>query len=193
MKKFLFILIFLTTSAFASDKIHLQALQDYNSSNPNETFSAQVLETSVMDNIVLLEGDKINCVLLKIKNPKRAKIDAKVYFQIVSYENPRGLHEISKKLTAKYAKRVLNKEEVINIPPKKVAKTALSIAGGAVVEGFSYGVSFVDGLITNEEGNRLKSGAKQVYDDSFVSYIEYGQDVDIKTGDVFYFIIKSDE
>ena len=124
MKKFLLFLIFLASfKAMAADKIHLKALVDFNSSNPSEVFSAEVLETSVMGNIVLLEGDKINCNLLKIKDPKRAKIDAKVYFEIVSYENSRGVHEVSQNLIAKYAKKVLNKEEIKKIPPKKIAKT----------------------------------------------------------------------
>lgn len=194
MKKFLMILtIFASLSAFASDKIRLRALVDFNSSNPNETFQAQVLETSLMGSIVLLEGDKLNCILLEIKDPKRAKIDAKVYFKIVSYENPRGLQKINENLTAKYAKKVVNKEEIKNIPPKKIAKTAANIAAGAIVEGLSYGVSLVDGIITNKEGNRLKSGVKQVYEDSVFSYVKYGDEVDIKTGDTFYFIIKTDK
>ena len=45
--------------------------------------------------------------------------------------------------------------------------------------GVSYGISFVDGLVTNPEGNRLKSGAKQVYKDSFLSYVEKGEDIHV--------------
>ena len=191
MKKFLLTLaLLLSLNVFASDKIHLKALVDFNSSTPSETFSAEVLKTSVMGDIVLLEGDKINCTLLKIKDAKRAKIDAKAYFQIASYENSRGIHEVTQNLTAKYTKKVLNKEEIKNIPPEKIVKTTASVVGGAFVEGFSYGVSFVDGVVSNKEGNRLKSGAKQLYDDSFLSYVERGDEIDIKIGDIFYFIIK---
>lgn len=191
MKKFLlFLTIFFSFSAFGADKIHLKALDDFNSQNPSQTFSAQVLEDVLVDNVLLSQGDKINCELLKIKDAKRAKIDAKIYFKLISYENNNSVYNFEKNLSAKYAKKVLNKKEIKNISPKKVVKTAASVVGGAVVEGFSYGVSFVDGVITNEEGNRLKSGAKQVYDDSFLSYVEYGDEVDIKIDDIFYFVVK---
>lgn len=191
MKKFLLCLIILLSfSVFAADKIQLKALVDFDSSNPSQFFSAEVLEDSLINEEVLPKGSKINCKLLKIKDAKRAKIDTKAYFELINFENNEEIYYFKNKYEAKYAKKVLNKKEIKNIPPKKVIKTAASVVGGAVVEGFSYGVSFVDGVITNEEGNRLKSGAKQVYDDSFLSYVEYGDEIDIKTGDIFYFIVK---
>lgn len=191
MKKiFISLFVLFSFSAFATDKIYVQALEDFNSSNPNKTFSAEVLEDTTINKQMILKGNKINCELLKIKDAKRAKIDAKIYFKLISYENNGKIYNFEKDLSAKYAKKVLNKREIKNISPKKIAKTTASVVGGAVVEGFSYGVSFVDGVITNEEGNRLKSGAKQVYDDSFLSYVEYGDEINIKVGDIFYFIIK---
>ena len=80
-------------------------------------------------------------------------------------------------------------EEIKKIPPKKIVKKTASTVGSFFVKGFSYGVSFVDGFSENKEDNRLKSGAKQVYDDSFLSYIEYGSEVEIKEGDEFYLVI----
>ena len=59
--------------------------------------------------------------------------------------------------------------------------------------GFSQALSFVDGAKTNTEGNRIKSGAKQVYDDSILSFIKYGNEIDIKKGDVFYLIVKEEK
>ena len=192
MKKILLILsIMLLLPAFATQKIYLEALEDFNSANPSKTFSAKVLETSVIEGKVLFEQDKINCVFDKKKEAKRAKIDAKIFFQIESYENKNGVHKFNQNISAKYAQNVLNKETIKrNVTPKKAVKTAASVAGGAIVEGGKYIVSFAEGIIENEEGNRLKSGAKQVYDDSFLSYVEYGDEIDIKIGDKFYFIIK---
>lgn len=190
MKKlFLLFTILLNLSALASDKLHVKALEDYNSDIPKETFQVELLESNLVGETFILDGSILNCKLLKIKDAKRAKLDAKVYFQLISYEDNRGVHKFPKKLTAKYAKKVLNKEAIKSIPPKKIVKTAASVAGGAVVEGFGAAVSFVDGVITNEEDNRLKSGAKQVYEDSVLSYIEYGDKIEIKTDDVFYFVV----
>ena len=88
----------------------------------------------------------------------------------------------------------LNKETIKrNVTPKKAVKTTAKVVGGAIVEGAGYVVSFADGVITNPEGNRLKSGAKQLYDDSFLSYVEYGDEIDVKTGDKFYFVIKPED
>lgn len=191
MKKILLILtLFLSLSAYCADKLHVKSLQDFSSQNPSENFYVELLEDGKIEDIFLSKGDKINCSLFKIKDPKRAKIDAKIYFKIESYENSKGLHEIQKEFIAKYAQKVLNKESIKQVPKKKIAKTALSVAGGAVVEGANYIVSFTDGLITNQEGNRLKSGAKQLYDDSFLSYIEKGGEIEIKVDDEFYFIVK---
>ena len=194
MKKlFLTLSIMLLFSAFASEKLYLEALEDFNSLNPNKTFSAKILEGEI-EGTSLAVGDKLNCVFEEKKEAKRAKIDAKIFFKLESYENDEGVHKITQNLSAKYAKNVLNKETIKrNVTPKKAAKTAAKVAGGAIVEGGKYIVSFADGIITNPEGNRLKSGAKQLYDDSFLSYVEYGEEIDIKIGDKFYFVIKSED
>jgi hypothetical protein len=194
MKKILLILmILLSCVAFASDKLYVRALEDFSSKNPSEFFNVELLEDSYLDAKFLPEGGKLTCKLLDIKDAKRAKIDARIYFKLVSYEYKEQVYNFRKEFSLKYAKRVLNKKEIKKISPKKVAKTTASLVGGAVVEGFSYGVSLVDGIITNKEGNRIKSGVKQVYDDSFLSFVEYGDDVEIKICDVFYFIIKEIE
>ena len=190
-KLFLILSLSLCLSANASDKLHVKALQDYSSQNPSETFKVEAIEDGAMGEIPILKGDIINCTLQKTKDAKRAKIDAKIYFNIESYEDKKGIHKLSQNLTAKYAKTVINKEEVKKkVTPKKAVKTTAKVVGGAFVEGASYIVSFADGIITNNENNRLKSGVKQVYDDSFLSYIEEGDEVEIKTDDTFYFIIK---
>ena len=194
MKKlFLTFLVFLSFISFASDKMHLKALQNFNSLNPTQTFSAELIEDTQVDGIFLFKGDKINCSLIKIKDAKRAKIDAKAYFKLDSYENNEGIFNFSNNLSAKYATKIVNKESIKKTPKKKIAKTALSVAGGAFVEGAGYIVSFADGLITNNEGNRLKSGAKQLYEDSFLSYVERGDEINIKIEDTFYFIVKADD
>ena len=74
-----------------------------------------------------------------------------------------------------------------------IIKIPIQTDGDFFVTGVSYGVSFVDGVITNNEENRLKSGVKQVYDDSFISLIELGDEIVIKKGDIFYLILKEEK
>lgn len=193
MKKliFLFSFIFLfSLNAQASDKVFVKALTPFNSILPSENFSVEVLEDSEIDNISIIKGDIINCTLEKVTDPKRAKQNAKIYLNVDSYEDKLGKHNFLNPLRAKYAKTVINKEEIKKIPPKKIVKKTASTVGDFFLTGFSYGVSFVDGFIQNEEENRIKSGAKQVYDDSFLSLVEKGSEVEIKENDEFYLIIK---
>ena len=76
-------------------------------------------------------------------------------------------------------KYIHNEIHIIEIYPKIKLNYNLNVIG--------YPLSLSNkGYITNNEENRLKSGVKQVYDDSFVSLIEYGDEILIKKGDVFY-------
>lgn len=194
MKKLLLLLyILLMAPVFASDKLHVRALEDFSSTEPKETFSAELIEDGQIDGVFMLTGDKINLSLDKVKDPTRAKIDAKVFFRVDSYEDKLGEHKLNRPAVAKYAKTVINKEEIKKAPKRKYVTKAAGTVGSFFVKGFSYGVSFVDGVAQNQEGNRLKSGVKQVYDDSFLSLVEEGNEVEIKEGDEFYFIVKTVE
>ncbi len=191
MKKIIyFLMLIMMSPVFAADKLHVSAMNDFSTVNPTANFQVMLIEDGILNDVYMLRGDILNCTLKKITKPTRAKRDAKIYFDVVSYSDKKGTHEIKPKMVAKYAQKVLSVEEVKKTPPKKIAKKAVSTVGNLFVTGFSYGVSFVDGVKENKEDNRLKSGVKQVYDDSFLSYVEYGHQVDIKEGQEFYLIVK---
>jgi len=191
MKKILFLFIALITlPAFAADKLHVSAMDNFSTTNPEQKFQVMLIEDATLNNVYMIKGDLINLTLQKVTDPTRAKRDAKIFFNVESYVDKKGTHEISPKMTAKYSKSVISVEEAKKIPPKTVVKKTASTVGNFFVKGFSYGVSFVDGVAENKENNRLKSGAKQLYEDSFLSYVEYGQEVEIKEGDEFYLIVK---
>lgn len=181
--------ILMFSSAYASDKIHVKSLSEFSTTNPVEAFKVEVIEDGEVDNMHVIKGDIINCTLEKVTDPKRAKQNAKIYLNVVSYEDKLGEHSFMNPLRAKYAKSVISVEEMQKIPPKQVAKKTVSTVGNFFVKGVSYCVSFVDGFSQNKEDNRLKSGAKQVYDDSFLSLVNYGSQVAIDVGDEFYLIV----
>lgn len=187
---FLFVFLALSSFALAKDNIKVTALSDYDSSSPKENFKAKLAEDGQIDGIYMIKGDILNCELIEIKDPTRAKRDAKIFFKLISYEDSKGTHYFKDNYAAKYAKTVLSKEEIEKIPPKTMAKKTARTVGNFFVSGFSYAFSFVDGAKENKENNRLKSGAKQAYKDSFFSYVEYGNEVQIKKGDEFYFQVK---
>ena len=191
MRKFLLIFLnFFFCCAFAIDNVKVTALEDFSSIMPSEKFKVEVCEDAEVQDIYLFKGDILDCELEKIKDPTRAKRDAKIFFKINTYEDAKGIHDINPPLIAKYAKRVISKEEIKKIPPKNIIKRVGGAVGDCFATGVSYGISFIDGVVTNNEENRLKSGIKQVYDDSFVSLIEYGEQVNIIKGDIFYFVVK---
>lgn len=191
MKKIIISLIcaLMFSGAYAADKVHVRAISEFSTINPSSNFQIEVIEDSEIDNISVVRGDIINCTLEKVTDPKRAKQNAKIYLNVVSYTDKLGEHYFSTPLRAKYAKTVINKEEIQKIPPKQVAKKTASTVGNFFVKGISYGISFVDGFSENKEDNRLKSGVKQVYDDSFLSLVERGSEVTISPDDEFYLVI----
>ena len=183
-------LAFLGFPVFASDKFHVEALEDFSSENPNNFFKAKLIEDATFGETFMIKGDVINCEVKEVTDPTRAKRNARIYFKLLSYEDKIGVHNFNGVYVAKYAKTILSKEEIEKIPPKQAAKKTIRLAGNLVVAGFSTAFSFFDGVHYNKEGNRFKSGVKQAYDDSLFSYIGYGQEVEIKTGDEFYLIVK---
>ncbi len=189
-KIILFIFIFFALPACAADNIYVEALEDYSSLKPAKTFKVKLLKPIHSENLSLFEGDIINCVLYKTTNPKRAKRDAQVYFILDTYIDEKGEHKFNQKFLAKYSETVLSLESIKSISPKTAIKKTASTVGDQFFAGVSYGISFLDGLVTNSEGNRLKSGAKQVYKDSFLSYVEKGEDINVEAGDAFYLVVK---
>ena len=94
----------------------------------------------------------------------------------------------------KYSKFVLSKEEIKKIPPTTVIKKAALTVGDYFVKGLSICYSFVEGVVKNEkDDNRLKSGVKNAYEESPLSLISEGEQLDIKVGDDFYLVFKTKE
>ena len=50
----------------------------------------------------------------------------------------------------------------------------------------STGVAAVQGVVKNEEGNRLKSGVVSAYEASPASYVKKGEDLEFGVKDIFY-------
>ena len=101
--------------------------------------------------------------------------------------------KIKEDMYGKYSKTVLSKEELKKIPPAKVIKSAALMVGNYFVKGLSIGVSFVEGFAKNEKDNRFKSAVANAYEESPLSYVSEGEQLDIKVGDDFYLVFKTEE
>ena len=72
-----------------------------------------------------------------------------------------------------------------------VAKTGAIMLGDKVISGFfGSGVALVQGAVKNEQGNRAKSAAVSVYENSPLSYINKGKELEIQKGQVFVMSFK---
>ena len=184
--------LFLTVSAAsaASDKVHVAAVESFSTANPSQEIDVRVLDSSALGGYLLKSGDILHCNVIKVTDPKRGKRSASFVVCPTSYTSENGTKEIEDSYYGKYASKVISKEELKNIDAMKVGKKAALTVGSHFVKGLTTGVTLAEGMIENEEGNRLESGVKKVYKESPLSYVEKGQELEIKTGDSFYLVFK---
>ena len=178
-------LALLSSPAFAK-AIKVSALQPFGTENPSETLKVMALETVEFKNgIIFKDGAIIKGKVFDVTDPKRAKRNATFKFQPVEY-------------TYNGKTTVINNEEFIGryspvIDKGDIALSAASTAGGILlnIPGLGQAVSFVKGAVKDPDENRLKSGVKQIYKDSPLSYIEEGKEVVLAPDSIFVLKFKT--
>jgi len=194
MKKILYLILILylsVTAAYAeSNKVHVAAISEFSTANPPSTIDVDVLESCLLGSYYLKEGDIIHCNVIKVTKPKRGKRAASFVVYPNSYTSDEKIISINENYYGKYSKKIISKEELKKIDKAKVGKKAVLTAGNFFMKGFSSAVSMAEGMIENNEGNRIESGVKKVYKDSPLSYVEKGQELNIEPGETFYLIFK---
>ena len=192
MKKFLilfFIFILQTTAAFAAIQVKVSALKEFKTDAPSKRITVKVLNSTELGKYTLSPDDMLECDVVQIQEPQRGKRNAAFAVKAVSINST----TIDQDIYGKYSKTILSKEELKKIPPGKVLKKAALTVGSHFVKGLSTGVAFAEGVVENQDDNRLKSGVVNAYKESPLSYVEKGEELDIKPGDEFYFVFKIDE
>ena len=194
MKKNLYIILcslFLFTSpGFAATTVEVEAITPFNSANPPKIMQIAILERVEFENGIVFEnGSVVIGDVVDVKQPTRGKRNATFKFQPTSsYYKGKTTKILDSDFIAKYKeKKPLNKGEL--------ALSGATTAGSLLfnIPFLSQGVSLVKGMVKNENGNRLKSGAIQVYKDSPVAYIEEGKDIVLAPNDIFYLKFKVNE
>lgn len=180
----------LSVANAASDKIHVKAVENFNTENPLQSIDVCVIEDSMLGMHILKSGDILHCNVIKVTDPKRGKRSASFAVCPTSYTSENNVIEIEESYYGKYAAKVMSKEELKNIDKLKVGKKAVLTVGNHFVKGLTTGVTLAEGMIENKEGNRIESGVKKVYKNSALSYVEKGQELQINSGDQFYLIFK---
>lgn len=196
LKKFLLTLVclFMTvTASMAATQLKVIATENFKTEAPSKTINVVVPEESTLGSYTLGTNTILHCDVLKVVDPKRGKRSAGFFVQPTSFTYQNKTTKIEENMYGKYSKFVLSKEELKKIPPFKLVKSAALTVGNYFVKGASVAYYFVEGAVKNEDDNRLKSAAKSAFDSTPLSYIEEGSELDIKVGDEFYFVFKTEE
>lgn len=175
--------MFLTLPSYAlNNKIAVESLNSFSASDFNSEFEVKVLEGNSFDNGVVIEnGSIIKGQAVEIVDAKRGKRDAYIVLKPISYTVP-------SKGTIKEFEDADWLADVIGYKPfdaKSVAMSAGTTVAGYFIKGIGQVFYFAKGVISPQEGeNRLKSGAISVYENSPLSLIEEGENINIKKGDL---------
>lgn len=183
MKKFLsltiIMLLFLTSKAQAQS-IKVSAIDDFSSEQSSSVFKVKTIEYNQIQGMFFEPGTIISGMVLKVHEPARGKRDG--YFEFI----PTNIGD-----TKINSPKTIGK--ITYYKPVDPPKAALNIAGkiaNIFLKGLITGAEFAQGAIEAPNGQRIKSGAKKAYNDSFLSYIEVGQELNIKPGDILILKLK---
>ena len=171
-------LMLLTPIAAIAETLKVEAVTPFNTVKPVSTMDVKITENVIYEGENLLVGDIVHGDIVKVKGPTRLKRNARFSFIPIYYTDAKGVkHTFKEKNEGKYA---------LPIEKGKMAANAALTVGNHFVKGISMGVHAVKGAIENEEDNRLKSAGVSLYENSPLSYVEEGNELDIKKGDKFY-------
>ena len=173
-----------------SDTIHVSLVGDFYTAHPAKKIDVRVIENGTLGAHNLKAGDVLHCNVVKVTDPKRGKRSATFAVCPTSYTSDEEEIKIEENYYGKYADKVFSKEEFKKVDKVKVGKKAVLTVGNHFVKGLTAGVTMAEGMIENEEGNRIQSGVKKVYKESPLSYVEKGQELKMESGDSFYLIFK---
>ena len=184
----LFSIFLLATPAFAKN-VKVEAMSDFTTANPPETWQVKIVEGFVTKDGFTINSDSIiEGNITDVSDPKRLKRNAAFVFVPTKYFDSKGenWYNIERNVAGKYS-------SMTDVTAASIAKSGAVIVGNKLVDGFfGPGLALVEGAVKNEEGNRAKSAVKSVYESTPLSYIDKGKELEIKKGQVFIMSFKVD-
>lgn len=159
--------------------VEVEALEPFTTANPPSSIRIKLLnKLELTNNLTIEPGSEMSGSLVDVESPKRLKRNAKFSFRPNWYIDESGERKIiHESIIASYT---------TTLDGTQLAKKAVLGVGNHFVKGLTVGVAAVEGAVENETGNRIKSGAKSVYEATPFSYANKGQDIQIDKNQVFY-------
>lgn len=178
MKNFLVLVmvsLMLSMPAFAKNVI-VQSLNNFSSTNPVNTISFRVVETTEFKNgYTLKKGTIINTRVEEVSEPKRGKRNVHIVVRPTNIKIPdkSGHGKLLAKITP-YKK----------MDKKESAKKGAVSATGIIIPGFTPIYYFCKGFKNPEKNkSRMASGGQSAYKNSPFVYFEMGDDLYFRQGD----------
>lgn len=181
MKKFLLLIftIFLFSTSAHAKALKAVALDDFSPQNPKAIFRVRVIETEEVKKDSFIDAGTIICgQVIAIKGPQRGKRDG--YIEFIPIEIT--CNGVTQKIEHPVIAARVSGYKPIN--PKELTFNVMRKTANFFFKGAISAVEFIDGAVEAENGRRIKSGVMKVYKDSFLSYIETGKELNVKTGDI---------
>ncbi len=174
----------LSSTAYA-ENVKVVALSHFSTSDPKPVFHVEVIEPFYLPNGESLPyGTVISGLVTRVEPPKRGKRNA--YFEFVpTVIKYNGVKKEFKK--PYYGAKVVAYSP---IDPINLLDTTTKKVANVAFKGVGFGISFVQGVATAQDGERIKSGVIKTYQDSPLSYFEVGRELDIDKGDILILKIK---
>lgn len=182
------LVVSLCVSPAWAERLHVQSLSSFTTDAPPQYMVFKALNAIELSPSVQLWGGYIvKARISEIIPPKRLKRDASFRIIPVAYIDLNGKeYSINEEFVGKYSPK-------FELDKGELAKNAALSVGNYFFKGLSLGYHAVEGAVKNEEGNRAKSSVVSVYKNSPLSYVENGQQLEIKEGDLFSFTFKTDD
>ena len=165
---------------YSAEVLKVEALSSFSTAKPVEFISLKAMNSVTLDeNVTIPEGVIVKGRITDVKSPKRLKRNATFSVIPVSYTDENGNEvQITEEYTGKFSPK-------FEIDKGELAKSAALSVGDHFVQGVSMGYHAIEGAVKNEEGNRFKSSAVSVYENSIFSYISKGSELEIREHDLF--------
>ena len=183
MKKALLILsVLLLVNPVLAKTVKVEALSDFSTANPSQTWRLKIVEGFVTDNgITVHQGTVFEGKIVDVTSPKRLKRAAGFTFVPQTYYDPQvGItKDVKRDFQGKYSSKT---EMTAGNLIKKGAMTAGNMLIGSFV---APAVGLVEGAVKNGEGNRAKSAVVSAYENTPLSYASKGKELEFKKGQVF--------
>jgi hypothetical protein len=172
-------------TAVLAETIKVEAMEDFSTATPSTNFRVKILDQCTLPGgTILCAGSILLGQVSDVEHAKRLKQDG--YFEFVPTEVTidGNVQKIENPTV------ILKVADYVPLNPKQIAGNVAKTAAGYAVKGATQGISFVQGVVQAQNGDRLKSGLTKVYKDSPLSYIEQGSELSVKVGDILILVVK---